>query len=468
MTLGFVLVLMTAVAMLAVAWPLRRGSVAPADASDNDLAVYRDQLDEIGRDQAVGAIGGAEAEAARVEVARRLIAAANRAATGVKLQPEATSARRRRMCAAVALAALPLVAGALYLTLGSPDLPGQPLAARVAEAHDGDASMEALFARVEAHLAQHPDDGRGWEVIAPVYMRLGRHGDAVKARANALRLLGPTAERLADFGEALVAAENGIVTAEAKAAFDQAIGLDATDVTARFYQGLAAEQDGSRDDAARIWRALLADAPEGAEWGSAVRQALARLESPAGAETPPPGGKRADQSIEPAPGQDQMIRGMVERLAARLKQDGSDVDGWVRLVRSYKVLGDAERMNAAIADARRALANDPAAIERLGDGVKSDAAPSMAAITPAPSAREAKPATSQDEMIRGMVERLSTRLHRDGSDVDGWIMLVRSCLVLGDRDRASAAVVDARRALGNQPDKLHRLEEGVKSLGIEG
>ena len=169
-------------------------------------------------------------------------------------------------------------AAGLYLTLGSPDLPGQPLVERIAKAHGDANSVEALFKRVEAHLDQHPDDGRGWEVIAPVYMRLGRYADAAKARANALRLLGATAQRQSDLGEALVAVENGVVTAQAKAAFDAAIRLDAGNVSARFYEGLAAEQDGSREDAARIWRALLAEAPEEAEWAGFVRQALARVE----------------------------------------------------------------------------------------------------------------------------------------------------------------------------------------------
>ena len=79
-----------------------------------------------------------------------------------------------------------------------------------------------LVGRVEAHLEQNPEDGRGWEVLGPVYMRLGRYDDAVKARKNVLRLLGPSAEREADLGEALTGAQNGIVTAEAKAAFDRA------------------------------------------------------------------------------------------------------------------------------------------------------------------------------------------------------------------------------------------------------
>src|SRR5262249_45348483 len=162
-------------------------------------------------------------------------------------------------------------------------------------------------------------------------------------RANALRLLGPTAQRLADLGEAMVAAANNVVTPEAKGYFDEALRLDPTDVSARFYQGLAAEQAGNRDAARRICTRLLADATEGARWVEVVRRALARLDQPHDA-TPPV----AQANPPGSDGQDQMIRGMVERLAARLRQDSSNVEGWLQLVRSYRVLGDLERMRAAI------------------------------------------------------------------------------------------------------------------------
>ena len=65
-------------------------------------------------------------------------------------------------------------------------------------------------------------------------------------------------------------------------------------------------------------------------------------------------------------------------------------------------------------------------------------------------------------MMRGMVERLAERLKRDGSDVEGWLRLVRAYMVLGDRDKAQAAASDARRALAGEPDKLRQLDELVK------
>lgn len=453
---------MTGAAVLAVLWPLswrgRDGGAA------NDVAVYKDQLEEIERDQSFGLIGPSEAEAARIEVSRRLIAAADAAAKGDAPAPSG-SQRRRRVVAASALVAMPIGALGLYLALGSPDLPGQPLAARVAQAHGGSASIEQMFAQIEHHLEENPDDGRGWEVVAPIYMRLGRYDDAVKARRNAVRLLGETAERESGLGEALVGRENGVVTGEAKAAFDDALRLDSTDVTARFYSGLAAEQDGRKDEAVRIWRALANDAPQDAPWLAPVQRALARLDPSATSAPSAPEG--------PTPQQNEMIQGMVARLAARLQQDGSDVDGWIRLVRSYTILQEADKARAAAADARRALATDPAKLARLEAGLKDIAArPGPAASNPASPQASASQSQdqsqSEDQMVRGMVDRLAARLHQDGGDVDGWLRLLRSYVVLGDADKARAAAADARAALKNDPDKLRRLEDGTKTLGIGG
>ena len=443
--------LMTGAAVLAVLWPLVRRARDPRQASD--VAVYKDQLEEIGRDQSFGLIAAPEAEAARVEVkSRRLRLAADGAARGRKSAADSPPARRRAV-AAGALVLVPAGAIAIYLALGSPDLPGQPLASRVAQAQQqgGDQSIAAMFAKVEQHLAANPDDGRGWEVVAPIYMRLGRYDDAVKARQNVLRVLGPTAERWSDLGEALVALANGVVAPEAKEAFDNALKIDPKDVMARFYGGLAAEQDGRKDDAARIWKALAADAPPGAEWLASVQRALARVDPAAAASAPP---------TQPSPQQNDMIRAMVERLAARLKQDGSNVDGWIQLVRSYTVLGEVEKARAAVKDAHTALASEPDKLARLDAGLKQIAA----ALAP-PANDEA---AQQDQMIRGMVERLAARLQQDGSDVDGWLRLLRSYMVLGEADKARAAVAEARNALKGDADKLRRLDEGARSLGVGG
>ena len=246
MILWSILAVMTAAALFAVIWPLARhaGSVR----SGSDIAVYRDQLDEIERDLAAGLIGKTEAEAARVEISRRLIAAADAAKAAPKAFDATSATWRRRAVSVATLLTLPIVAGGLYLRLGSPEL-AQSAVQRNAAARQ---SVESLVARVEAHLAQNPEDGRGWEILAPVYMRLDRYSDAVTAWRNTLRLLGENAERDANLGEALTAEANGVVTAEAKADFVRAASLDQTLVSARFYLGLVAEQDGRKEEAVEI------------------------------------------------------------------------------------------------------------------------------------------------------------------------------------------------------------------------
>jgi cytochrome c-type biogenesis protein CcmH len=365
MTLWLILALMTAAALGAVIWPLARGRALRAASSD--VAVYRDQLEEIERDRADGRIGHDEFEAARVEVSRRLLAAAG---TTGQVVAEAGSGRGRRIAALVAAAvAIPLLAGPLYALLGSPDLPGQPVAGR--GAGEGQAnSIAALITRIETHLEEDPQDGRGWEVVAPVYMKLERYDDAVKARRNAMDLLGATPDREVDLGEALTAAAGGVVTAEAKAAFDRAIAAEASHFKAMFYIGLAAQQDGNAGEAARIWHDLIAKAPPEAPWLGVVRQSLAGVEAPrATAPGPQPDDIAAASEMAPD-ARNQMIRGMVERLATRLHEDGSDVEGWLRLLRAYMVMGERDKAKAAAGEARGALAREPEKLKLLDEGIK--------------------------------------------------------------------------------------------------
>jgi cytochrome c-type biogenesis protein CcmH len=470
MTLWLVFALMTAATIFAVLWPLgRRKPLRPG----SDVAVYRDQLDEIQRDRSAGLIGEAEAEAARVEVSRRLIAAAD-AAESEKPALETSSLWRRRVTALAGLILLPVGAVALYLTLGSPDLPGAALASRVQTPSEA-GKVENMIAQVEDHVAHNPKDGRAWEVLAPVYMRLGRFDDAVRAWRNAISLNGSNAERESEYGQALVAAANGVVTAEAKAAFERSLVLDAQDVLARFYMGMAADQDGRRADADKIWGDLLANAPPGAPWIEFVRHAMERKATGSATASATPGGSGT-------PPADHDVNAMVERLANRLKKDGSDAQGWVQLVRSYRALGQFDKAQTAVADARRVLANDPDKLRQFAEGSEgaASAAPTApaapmapAAGAPGPSASDIKAAEQmkpdeQNQMIRSMVARLADKLKQDGSDVAGWERLLRAYMVLGDHDKAQAAAADARRALASDPDKLRRLDEAIKDLKVEG
>lgn len=358
---------MTAAAIFAVAWPLGRRPRKISGGSD--LVVYTDQLLEIDRDRAAGLIGEAEAETARLEVSRRLLAAADSQPPGAPPTFSPGMLRRRRAAAIAALIILPFGPPSLYVALGSPNIPWEPAFARL-NTSQGHESIGSLVSKVEAHLATNPGDGSGWEVIAPVYMRLGRFDDAVAARKKSLALNGDSATRQADLGEALTAAADGVVTADAKAAFERAIEHNPREAKARYFLGLAAEQDGNVEQARTMWRALLADAPAGAQWTKFVDQALVR----AGGEQSSAPGPSADEVAAAGDVTDEarrdMIRGMVSRLAGRLRDNSADVEGWLRLVRAYAVLGDRDKARSAAADAKRALAEHPDQIERIDDLVK--------------------------------------------------------------------------------------------------
>jgi cytochrome c-type biogenesis protein CcmH len=363
MTLWFVFALMTVAAIFAVLWPLGRAGGGQREGSE--VAVYRDQLAEIERDLAVGLIAAPEAEAARVEIGRRLLAAASS-----EPAPDGQSSLKwRRAAAVLALVGLPLVAIGVYASLGSPRLHDFPLAQR--DRAPGMAqSLENMVTQVEQHLEKHPTDGRGWNVLAPVLQRLGRYDDAVRAYRNSLTYNGESAERRSDLGEALSAAAGGVVTAEAKAEFERAHALSADEPKANYFLGLAAEQDGRKDDAASIWRALLARAPTDAPWRPLVQSSLARVGGGGGAPA------LSDETIAAAKDMGEgdhgaLIRAMVERLANRLKQNGDDVDGWLRLVRAYVVMGERDKARGALSDAREAVANDAERLRQLNEGLKN-------------------------------------------------------------------------------------------------
>jgi len=372
MTLWFVFALMTVAAIFAVLLPLGRGGRAQGQDSPNqggEVAVYKDQLAEVERDLAAGLIAAPEAEAARVEISRRLLAAAASEPADV---PK-SSLKWRRSAAVLALVGLPLVAIGVYMPLGSPLLQDFPLAQRERGAGSGMArSLENLVVQVEQHLEKNPTDGRGWNVLAPVLQRLGRFDDAVRAYRNALTYNGESPERRSDLGEAISAAAGGVVTAEAKAEFERAHALDADDPKSNYFLGLAAEQDGRKDEAANIWRTLLAKAPADAPWRPLVQSSLARVGGGGSGTVPALSDETVAASKDMNEGdRNAMVRGMVERLATRLKQNGDDVEGWLRLVRAYLVMGDRDKAKGASTDARQAVANDAERLRQLNEGLKT-------------------------------------------------------------------------------------------------
>jgi len=466
MTVWLVLGAMAALALALLLPPVLRRRSDAASRAAYDAQVYRDQLAEIARDRARGVLADAEAEAARIEVARRLLAA-DAAAAGTT--SDAGRARGPGRAAAVAaVIAAPLAAGALYVAMGSPDLPGRPAAERAAEragpaGHAGD--MTALVDQLGSKLRTRPNDRQGWTLYAHALSRLGRFDEAVVAWKKAASLDPGNADVMSQLAEAQIAAAHGMVTPAALDSLEKTLRLDPGEPRARYYRGLAALQAGDSDGALARWLALEADSPPDAPWRRVLddrilrlakdgkiddaRLAALRAEAAKKAPAPPmaaapaappaaPRGPTAEdikaaQQMAPSDRQ-AMIRSMVERLAARLEKAPDDLAGWQRLERAWRVLGETAKADAAAARVKALQATPPA----------SAAQPAP----PGPTAEDMKAAqqmapSEQQAMVRGMVDRLAARLEKSPDDADGWVRLGRSYRVLGDMKQARAAYAKA-------------------------
>ena len=312
---------MTAAVVAALLVPfLRKSSGSLSSDAEFDRAIYRDQLQELERDKARGLIGETEAQAARNEISRRLLQVA---------KPEAPAAGSRYALLAVLL--VPLIALPIYTKYGKPDLPDVPLQERMKGAI-ANQDFEALVATVEAHLAEAPNDVEGWRVLAPAYKRERRWSDAADAYANVLRLAPPTADAIADYGEMLVFANEGMVTDEAEGAFAEALKFEATNERAKFYYDMALKQEGK--------------APALSEEQIAEGQAM------------------------PAQDQTAMIAGMIDGLEQKLGKDSRDLEGWKRLIRARRVSNEIDKAKISLDLAMNVFKDEPATLDALRDLAK--------------------------------------------------------------------------------------------------
>lgn len=357
----FALLAVSVAAVLCLPFLRRRGGLP--DRNAYDVALYRKQLSELQVELDAGVVPREEAAAARVEIERRLLRAAER-----QEQPGSASsfAGQRGWAVAVALTTVILTA-ATYAVLGNPGLPDTP-AVREADVAAEDATPDELALRMAAVMRTRPDEMQGWMMLGPLARSVGRYDLAAEAYANAARLEPGRVEHWLALGQAYVARDAGMVNLEARDAFAKALLLAPADPMARYYLGLADFQDHKDRAAFDRWTALAADTPPGAAWAEILQRGLDRaarrlgLPAPAVA-APAPGPSAADVSAaqEMAPeDRSAMIEGMVQRLADRLKETPDDLEGWLRLGRAYTVL---QRTDEAAAAYQQALRIDPANVQ---------------------------------------------------------------------------------------------------------
>ncbi len=354
-------VLALLVAALALAlWPLLRGRGAQ-DAVSQAVAFYEARKTELERRRAAGEISDADFEVAMAEQGRHLLVVGRGRTTHAS---DTGAIRRRKLAAGLMLFAVPAIALGLYLRLGQPGRPDLPLASRPTSPQNQD--IATLIQRIEQHLARNPNDGRGYEVVAPVYLRSGRFADAAFAYRKVLSILGPTASRHADLGEALVAEKDGMITAEARESFEKSLALDPKYAKSQFYLALAREQEGDKPGALQQLETLAAGLNEGV----ARMRVEVEVERMRGELTLPPQvgpGSDAGKVIAALPDAERQaaIRGMVEQLDQRLTAEGGNPELWQRLVRARMVLQEPDKAREALGRARQALADNAEALKAL-------------------------------------------------------------------------------------------------------
>ena len=353
MMIWIVFACLAAAVVAALCWPVWRGQAEGPARTLFDQAVFRDQLAELERDAARGAIAPADAEAARNEIARRLIAASRED----NAEQPAFSGRRSLVLPAVLV---PLVALSLYAVEGQPHLPDVPLSWRLDNAAENN-DFPALIAKAERHLAANPDDAKGWSVLVPAYRRLERYADAARAYRELIRINGPDAANYAELGEMLTFAA-GSVNAEATTAFAEALKRDPKNPKARFYTGFALKQQGRTAEALAVWQALRNDTRPDDPWLALLEQEMASLQGKAPVLT-----DEQMQAGDQMSAEDRqvMIQSMVEGLEQRLKAEPDDLEGWQRLMRARAVLGDTVSAKSAYETARRQFSDRPEAVAAL-------------------------------------------------------------------------------------------------------
>lgn len=352
---------LTAIATLVVLIPLSRSIHASQSAGQNDLEVYRDQMSEIAADVSRGMIDTQSAKQARLEIARRLLKAEKEQSL---TQSVSDNLQSHKLIAFIAVLLVPLLSWGIYASIGSPDLVSQPLSQRVA-ADAERAPVEELVAQAEAHLAQNPQDGRGWNVLAPIYLRLGRVDDAINAYRNAIRLNGEDFARNLGLAESLVLKSGGLVTAEAHKLFEKVAAQNPDDYRPQFFLARTLLQEGKNAEAKAFLQAFLARSSADAPWRAQIEEAIRHIDgenvsasTPAVSANPIKEPSAVDVAAAASMSDDQrkeMIEGMVAGLQAKLEAQPDDLEGWQRLLRSYMIMQKSDDAKAALKMAMKLL-----------------------------------------------------------------------------------------------------------------
>lgn len=245
--------------------------------------------------------------------------------------------------------------------------------------------LSTVIAGLEKKLAENPADAEQWNLLGLAYYNVGRYADAVKAYGKASEIKPESAVYWSALGEAQLLSGPGGVTPEAEASFKKALARDPKDFRARYFMAVKKDASGEHKAAIDDLIGVLRDSPPGASWEKPVRDLISRIATEhridiAGRMPPPstasaaaapvdsvvtggiPGPTAADLKAATAmtpSEQDDMAKGMVARLAAKLEANPRDADRWIMLIRSRMQLNDPAGARSAVNGAKAAFKDDP-------------------------------------------------------------------------------------------------------------
>jgi cytochrome c-type biogenesis protein CcmH len=366
--------------VVAAALILQRAAGAARRADvDPTLGMYRRQLHEIDDLAERGLLEQSELRVARAEAARRLLHAAEAAAPQEVAAPSVSTTMRLAVLAGAVIA--PLLALGLYVYLGKPGQADQPFAERIKAWTASDPSQldpQRMAAVLQTIVASRPNEVEPLTYLARAQASYGNLPAATESMRKATRMAPKQANLWADLGLLLVAQNQGEENAASGDAFKQAVALDPADPPARYHLARAKVASGDVNGGLADWRALLAALPAGDEHKALEQEidATAKAGHLVAAPAPVPDQQQADAGQPPnapaaggaaqdgqlpAEGSEQrkFILSMVARLAGRLQQMPDDAAGWAQLIRSYAILGDAPKMQAALDQAHKVFKNRP-------------------------------------------------------------------------------------------------------------
>lgn len=373
--------------------PMLRGAEAAAE-EDPQVALYKAQLAEVDRDVAREVLAPEEAERAKTEIARRLLAANQTA------QATAQSPITLPVVGGVAVLVALGTAGT-YWTLGAPGYADLPLQTRIALGDEARANrpsqaqaeaatpprlapevpadVMASIEQLRAVVPQRGDDLQGWELLAFYEAELGNYAAAAKAQARVVAIKGAdvATEDLIRQADLMVVAANGFVSPETEQVVRDILELNPQSIAARYYLGAMFDQTDRPDRAFRLWRSLLeSGAPESYHMALARRQ-VTEAAFRAGVDYTPPTlpGPSMEQMMaaEDMNPEDraEMINGMVAALSDRLATQGGTVAEWARLIVAHGVLGDTDQAKAVLAEARDVFGASDEAMAVLNEAASS-------------------------------------------------------------------------------------------------